>query len=324
MASTIVVAPASVSLAIPTKLSLNDYGVLAKIQDPEADPFASAGLVDPTLPRDPHLTDPSVYEAVAAAERDIVLDLQRAEVAAGGLAGDGATSAAATAPLVEAYQECLARFDGLVEAHRNYASARNNRAQVLRRLYGDGVLLATPPPPSSSPPSTAAALAAPLLPQPNQPERAIAAATLLGDLDAAIALLTPKPAKQSPAPFHPSLQPAAVSPQSAKTLARAYTQRAAVYLATARGLEVQAAGSPDSESSSSSPQPPRPLLLPPLPATATRHGLEAEAAHDFAGAARYGSELGRALAVATNPTARLCGAMVREAMRREYGEFGEQ
>jgi hypothetical protein len=34
---------------------------------------------------------------------------------------------------------------------------------------------------------------------------------------------------------------------------------------------------------------------------------------------RYGNEIARALAVSANPTAKLCGEMVREALRKEFG-----
>lgn len=37
---------------------------------------------------------------------------------------------------------------------------------------------------------------------------------------------------------------------------------------------------------------------------------------------RYGNEIAKALAVRANPTAKLCGEMVREAMRKEYGRGG--
>jgi hypothetical protein len=37
---------------------------------------------------------------------------------------------------------------------------------------------------------------------------------------------------------------------------------------------------------------------------------------------RYGNEIAKALAVSANPTAKLCGEMVREAMRKEYAGGG--
>lgn len=37
---------------------------------------------------------------------------------------------------------------------------------------------------------------------------------------------------------------------------------------------------------------------------------------------RYGNEVAGKLAVGVNPMARLCGSMVREALRREFGGGG--
>ena len=49
--------------------------------------------------------------------------------------------------------------------------------------------------------------------------------------------------------------------------------------------------------------------------------LEEMASRDFVMGGRYGNEIARGLAVATNPTAKLCGSIVREAMRKEFGEL---
>ena len=46
--------------------------------------------------------------------------------------------------------------------------------------------------------------------------------------------------------------------------------------------------------------------------------FEEAASRDFMMAGRYGNEIGKGLAVSTNPTAKLCGEMVKEAMRKEY------
>ena len=45
---------------------------------------------------------------------------------------------------------------------------------------------------------------------------------------------------------------------------------------------------------------------------------EENASRDFMVGGRYGNEVAKALAVAANPTAKLCGEMVREAMKKEY------
>lgn len=50
--------------------------------------------------------------------------------------------------------------------------------------------------------------------------------------------------------------------------------------------------------------------------------FEEAASRDFRAAGTYGSEIGRVLGVAVNPTAKLCGEMVRGAMRREVGGGG--
>jgi hypothetical protein len=47
--------------------------------------------------------------------------------------------------------------------------------------------------------------------------------------------------------------------------------------------------------------------------------FEEHASRDFAMGGRYGNEIAKGLAVSTNPTAKLCGQMVREAMKKEYG-----
>jgi hypothetical protein len=46
--------------------------------------------------------------------------------------------------------------------------------------------------------------------------------------------------------------------------------------------------------------------------------FEENASKDFMMGGRFGNEIAKALAVSTNPTAKLCGEMVREAMRKEY------
>jgi len=50
--------------------------------------------------------------------------------------------------------------------------------------------------------------------------------------------------------------------------------------------------------------------------------FEDAASRDFVMGGRYGNEVAKALAVSSNPTAKLCGDMVREAMKREYGGGG--
>lgn len=52
-----------------------------------------------------------------------------------------------------------------------------------------------------------------------------------------------------------------------------------------------------------------------------KNELEEAASGDFAGAARFGDEVAREMSVRTNPYAKMCGAIVREAMREERREL---
>lgn len=118
--------------------------------------------------------------------------------------------------------------------------------------------------------------------------------TALADLNSAISLLSP------------STPQAAVSPGQCRTLAQAYTQRGALYYAASKTLASDAR---------------LPLVTVPVPALAlwTATDFEQAASRDFFMGGRYGNEVAKALAVHTNPTAKLCGQMVQEAMKREYG-----
>ncbi|KAI5863397.1 hypothetical protein GGS23DRAFT_531231 [Durotheca rogersii] len=256
-----------------TSLSRRDFNVLEKIRDPEANPLTTI-LVDSTLPKDPNITNADVYHRVSQKEREIVLAMQNLETQ---LAG---SELASTVDSFGAeYRRCVSRLGELISEHPNYASARNNRAQALRRLYGDAMLLSGDGGPRG------------LLSDVGNAERREAAELALADLDTAIKLLTPK-----------SLF-GAISPQAGKTLSLAHTQRAAIYHMTSKSLNadrvVDVSGRKE--------------------ATWAMIDFEEAASSDFALGGRYGNDIAKGLAVSTNPTAKLCGQMVREAMKKEYG-----
>ncbi|KAK8133972.1 hypothetical protein PG984_005984 [Apiospora sp. TS-2023a] len=259
-----------------TSLSRRDENVLEKMKDPESNPLMAV-LVDPALPKDPNIHQPSIYERVSQRERDIVVTMQQLEMQLAGLK----TATPALNP-TEEYQTCVAHLGQLIAEYPQYASARNNRAQALRRLYGDRMLLHADDP-------TALAQGAEFS------EKKEAAAMALSDLDEAVKLLTPKSLFSS------------ISPQASKTLALSHTQRAALYHITAKGL-------PDGtdESDLNIHEGRKELGW-------SKMDFEEAASRDFALGGRYGNEIAKGLAVATNPTAKLCGQMVREAMKKEYG-----
>ncbi len=92
----------------------------------------------------------------------------------------------------------------------------------------------------------------------------------------------------------PSSSPtAAVSPHAAKVLRTAYSHRAYLYLKAVES-ETRLHGMTKSE-------------------------LEEQASKDFAAAAKYGDEVAREMSVRTNPYKKMCGVIVRDALREEMG-----
>ena len=174
--------------------------------------------------------------------------------------------------------QAYSHISHLIDTYPDSASLRNNRAQLFRVQYGDNVLAYHVSTDSSS-------------------ELFTLAATALSDLDEAIRLLSPRMPRSG------------VSPFQSRVLAQAYTQRGALFHTTAKLL----AAYPDKTESSTA------LMI---RVASLRnwdmHEFEAAASRDFYLGGRYGNEIGKGLAVHTNPTAKLCGQMVQEAMRREY------
>lgn len=260
-------------------LSKHDINVLEKIKDPESNPLAGI-VLDSSMPRDPHITDAAVYERVVEKEREIIRSIQKLETQMREFrAGEGKEIA------VNGYRQCLSDIEQIISEHPDYASARNNRVQILRRLYGDALLLSDT---SDTP--------VPLIETPEKSEKRQVATTLLKDIEVSIGLLSP------PSPSSP------LSPQTARTLSMAHTQRAAVYLKTAKLLLHRSLDADESL---------RELQW-------SKLDFEEAASRDLAFGGRYGNPIAKGLAVSVNPTAKLCGQMVREAMKKEYGpSFGE-
>lgn len=260
-------------------LSRHDINILEKIKDPESNP--DAGIVlDSSLPRDPHITDSDVYERVIQKEREIIQSIQKLEMQLRDLRSNEGKEVA-----VKGYRQCLSDIEAIIAEHPDYASVRNNRVQIFRRLYGDALLLSEP---SDTP--------TPLIETLEGSEKRQIAVKMLKDMETSIALLSPR------LPSDP------LSPQAARTLSMAHTQRAAVYLKTAklllhRSLDVDS-GLRESHWS--------------------KLDFEEAASRDLAFGGRYGNPIAKGLAVSVNPTAKLCGQIVREAMKKEYGpSFGE-
>ncbi|KAB8292305.1 hypothetical protein EYC80_008047 [Monilinia laxa] len=260
-------------------LTRHDLEVLEKIKDPESGP-SNPLLVDSSLPKDPHIINISTYHEIAQRERDIILSMQNVELQIVELKPPAELS-----PLSQ-YQACIRRLNDLITEYPNYASARNNRAQALRRIYGDLMLV------KISSKESGAHSNVPLDVEASETDVKLASLNVLSDLDKAISLLAPK------TPW------ASVSPQAAKTLSQALTQRGALYHLTAKKLSSDTGASVRIDKRRKE--------------TAWKTvEFEEAASRDFMTGGRYGNEIAKALAVSANPTAKLCGDMVRQAMRRE-------
>jgi hypothetical protein len=162
-------------------LTPHDLTILSKIQDPEKPSSTPSPLIDPSLPRDPHITDAATYAHITSLERGIISSIQAVELQIAGL-GSG-LEVVGEDPL-KRYRDCVERLGALIGEWPEYASARNNRAQALRRIYGDGVLMRGDRGKSNNE-------AMPLDAEASEQDLMNAGSTILGDLSTAISLLMP-------------------------------------------------------------------------------------------------------------------------------------
>lgn len=161
-------------------LTNHDLFILEKIKDPESGPSQPV-LIDPSLPRDPHITDPATYAHITALERSIISSIQDVELQLAGLKSN--LELGVEDPLKQ-YRECVERLGALIGEWPMYASARNNRAQALRRIYGDGCLVKVKG-------GSVGDEATPLDAEASDQDLMRAGRTILEDLSTAIRLLMP-------------------------------------------------------------------------------------------------------------------------------------
>lgn len=306
----------------PSRLTPHDANVLEKIKDPES--TAATLLVDNTLPRDPNITDSVLYASIVVEENAIInsiLDLQRKEVnrVRGRktdtkylLTDDDDEQRSFRTSQLAGWLSVIFRLDKLIEKHPNYSSALNNRAQAMKMVYGEGVLvkLCTP---AGCPVNDMLPALDPYTVDFQDLSLMHISRKILSDLNDGIFLLSPRTAF------------AAVSPTQAKTLSQLYMQRGVLYRATAKKLALNGSlGTVNDRMMNGG-------IAHGIKLEATLRNIEPmkeamwssivfeeAASRDFMMAGRYGNEIGKGLAVSTNPTAKLCGEMVKEAMRKEY------
>lgn len=199
--------------------------------------------------------------------------------------------ASATQPTPETLQSAINAFDALITQHPTYPSAYANRAQALRMLIEPEQQQQQQPSPGTENGDE----------NENENENTTPdffplsatqfLSTLLSDLGQAITLSTPK------SPADP------VSPSQARLLADSHTHRAYLLLKISRQLKSKNEGDVKA--------------IPERLRELGSEGLEEMASRDFFFGGRYGNKVAQQMAVQTNPYAKMCGAIVKEAMRKE-------
>ncbi|OJD12182.1 hypothetical protein AJ78_07173 [Emergomyces pasteurianus Ep9510] len=190
----------------------------------------------------------------------------------------------------ETIRTAVSKLTAIIDGNQQYASAYVNRAQALRMLVECYM-------------STNSAEEGEKMRSEEQQEEELAN-MIFADLSTAITLLTPSLSMSS------SLaRTISISPLHSRILANAHTHRAYILYRAARSM-------PTSTSASTSPLP-RALSLPHHLRSKSPQQLEEMASMDFQLGGRYGNDIARQMAVQTNPYAKMCGAIVKEAMRKE-------
>jgi hypothetical protein len=177
----------------------------------------------------------------------------------------------------ETIQAAIKDLDGLIENHPTYPSAYTNRAQALRMLIE----------PISLENGTGSSTTL------FSPENTTHLSALLSDLNQAITLSSP------PSPADP------LSPFQARLLADTHTHRAYLLLKISRHLKTNSNNAAQIEN------------VPSRLRDIGPEGLEEMASRDFFFGGRYGNKVAQQMAVQTNPYAKMCGAIVKEAIRKE-------
>ncbi|GAB7363728.1 hypothetical protein MBLNU230_g4296t1 [Neophaeotheca triangularis] len=273
-------------------LSKADSKVLSQVFDPESSPAAQV-VIDPYLPADQHIRDPTLLSKLQAGEKEAIRLIEDFEKAY----NPNPTTTPSSDNLdngtkTRTYQIALSHLNDLINTHPLYASALNNRAQLHRWRYGDRGTIIQPSTPNNSNTATAAPSPAPA---DSDSDSSKAITSAIHDLRHAIKLTTP------PTPTTP------LSPPQARLLAQAHTQLAAIYYSAWRDLEERPRGANPTLSAEAST----------VVSGWSQEVFEEEGSRNFHLGGLYGNEVARQLAVATNPHAKLCGRIVKEAMRKE-------
>jgi hypothetical protein len=274
------------SIMTPLSLSHGDELIVNSVFDPENSPDTPSVKIDPQLPPDPKIQDLALLKQLQTRELTAIRLVEQFSI--------NSTSQPSLSPLANpkssaslddperhgVYMEALGILSSLIDEHPDYASAYNNRAQLRRWRYGDKLLSPS---------------------DPEELEIQTCLDAIINDLDTAAEIAGPHAAGS------------AVSPNQAKLLSQTWTQRGAIFWGLAKR-----ANNPRKVSQHKQDNDTHPEELKSWTSWDSMR-LEEEGSRSFFMAGLFGSEIGRTMAVKTNPYARLCAGIVKEAMRGEYG-----
>ncbi|EEQ92638.1 uncharacterized protein BDCG_07758 [Blastomyces dermatitidis ER-3] len=272
-------------------LSANDSAVLQALFDAESSlSNASTGIhLDSSLPQQLPGISPAELSKLQALERAAILPLQ------------AETTGRDTIRDANKIRAAVAKLTAIIEENKGYASAYVNRAQAARMLVESGMDGK----------------------EKDEEEQRELANMIFADLSTVISLLSPSPSSSSSSPSlsSASQHPSPLSPLHARILANAHTHRAYIVYRAARALDSKPPPpSMNNNNNNNDNTTSGTATLTTLPVhlrdKSAQH-LEEMASMDFQLGGRYGNEIARQMAVKTNPYAKMCGAIVKEAMRKE-------
>lgn len=273
-----------ISPAPAINLSSNDAAVLQALFDAESSVSSSTlAKIDASLPSFPSISssDPFIIQSVTERELAIIRRIQ---------------NVTDDEEKLSVLDDAIKELDNLIKEAPDYPPLYANRAQALRMHIQASSASASASVDSENNNNT----------EDNAlflPTYTDSATRLWSDLTQAIALSTP------------SQQTASVSPAQARLLSNAHTHRGYILL---KAGKIRKEAETDHSEAGENIRRGGPTQLHKI---GTRDELEEMASQDFFQAGRYGNDVAREVSVQTNPYAKMCGTIVKEALRKEIEEF---
>ncbi|KAI7976615.1 hypothetical protein EIK77_009846 [Talaromyces pinophilus] len=294
---------------INLKLTSNDSAVLQALFDngegafpiPSSTDSSSERIVpvdsqtiniDDSLPAFPRCyIEEAAFKSLKDRELAIIRRIQGSTAEPNGAFSTQEASSSSSTP-VHILEQAIDDLSSLITEHPDYPPLYANKAQALRLLIQSKTS-------STSDTDKDAAIF--------HPENKDLATRLLSDLSKAISLA-------SPVVTGANRSITSVSSSQYRLLSTTHMHRGYLLLKAGKIRKEEEEGTTQTQQTERGG--PTQLL-----AISSRDQLEEMASQDFFEAGRYGNEVAKQLSVGTNPYAKMCGAIVKEALKKEIEEF---